>query len=421
MNGSSGVVTLTDIKKRNKNKIEWKYVGYKKQGETYPLKIWENLECVLEKHNILVRLNCINHEIDYLGMDSNNSDLRNGKVTDIYALQVLEGLNLSRAETENSIIRIAEKNKYNPFIDMLKENKNDNFSIIDEVFSCIEINDNFEGNKEYYETIFQKWCLNVVKMAHNTLQNDFSSQGVLVLQGGQGCFKSTFSRKLMPNKAWFKGDKSLDPEKVDSVTQNTSYILVEWGELDSTLKGEQAKLKQFITSTNDEYRSPYARFPEKYPRITSYIGTVNKKDFLKDETGSRRFWIIPVKKCNIDKLDKINMGEFWGAVYSLWLRGDLIDYLTIDEMQVLNEINKEYAFENDVTITLNEKIDWNMDHEYWKVYNITEICDYLYLKEKKQVKIELEKRGIEYKAHKLRNGRVKKGFKLPKLENDNNF
>lgn len=417
----SNIVTLSDVKKRNKNKIEWKYVGYKKQGETYPLKIWENLECVLDKHNIKVRLNLINHEIDYLGMDSNNSDLRNGKVTDIFALQTLEGLNLSRAETENSIIRIAEKNKYNPFINMLQEYKNDNFELIKEVFSCLHINDSFDKNTEYYSTIFVKWCLNVVKMAHNTLDNDFSSQGVLVLQGGQGCFKSTFCRKLMPNKKWFKGDKSLDPEKVDSVTQNTSYILVEWGELDSTLKGEQAKLKQFITSTNDEYRSPYARFPEKYPRITSYIGTVNKKDFLKDETGSRRFWIIPVSKCNIEKLDSINMKEFWGAVYSLWLRGDIEDFLSPDEMQILNEINKDYAFENDVTITLNEKIDWDMDKDLWRVYNVTEICDYLYLKEKKQLKMELERRGVEYKSHKLKNGRVKKGFKLPKLENDNSW
>ena len=57
----------------------------------------------------------------------------------------------------------------------------------------------------------------------------------------------------MPEKSLFKGDKTLDPDKTDSIIQNTNYILVEWGELDSTLKGEQSKLKQFITSSNDEY------------------------------------------------------------------------------------------------------------------------------------------------------------------------
>ena len=157
----------------------------------------------------------------------------------------------------------------------------------------------------------------------------------------------------MPQKEWFKGDKSLEPDKVDSVMQNTRYILVEWGELDSTLKGEQAKLKQFITSTNDEYRSPYERLSEKHPRLTSYIGTVNKKDFLKDETGSRRFWIIPINMCDASKLNEIDMREFWGAVYSLWLSGEVKEYLTREEQDMLSDINKEYNYENDISIKID--------------------------------------------------------------------
>ena len=58
-----------------------------------------------------------------------------------------------------------------------------------------------------------------------------------------------------------------------------------------------------------------------------------------DETGSRRFWIIPVAKCDIAKMDTIDMFKFWGAVYSLWKRGDIKEYLEDDEMAKLNEIN----------------------------------------------------------------------------------
>lgn len=406
------VVSMQDIKNKKIQTVNWGYVGYKKDGEQFPLKVWENLERVLDYAGVKVKYNLINHEIDYIGL--NGSILRNGKITDVYSMQIKEGLNMPRQEVASSILRIAEEYSHNPFVEMLESNENENYDIIDKVFECLEINKDFTKHSEYYSKIFTKWVINVVKMAHNTLENNYSSQGVLVLQGGQGCFKSTFCRELMPNLEWFKGDESLDPEKTDSVIKNTSYILVEWGELDSTLKGEQAKLKQYITATNDEYRSPYAQFAEKYPRVTSYIGTVNKADFLKDETGSRRFWIIPIEKCNIAALKEIDMCEFWGACYSLWKTGLITEFLEPQDLKELNSINKTYAYENDITIILNEKLDWESPEEEWGVYNISEICDYLYIKEKKSLKIELEKKGIEYKPHRI-NGRVKKGFKIPKI------
>lgn len=406
------VITMQDIKNGKKATIEWKYEGSKKDGSKYPLKIWENLECVLEKHGVELRYNQISKEII-----SNTEFIdRNSLLTDIHSMQLREFLNLSRDEVANCMNRIANKNKFNPFVEMLIENENNDYSIINNLFECIKINDEFSENHDYYYTLFVKWCLNVVKMSHNSLHNDYSNQGVLVLQGSQGCYKSTFSRKLMPAKEWFKGDKTLEAEKTDSIMQNTNYILVEWGELDSTLKGEQAKLKQFITSTNDEYRTPYGRFSEKHPRVTSYIGTVNKTDFLKDETGSRRFWIIPVVKCDIEKMDSINMFKFWGAVYSLWKRGDIKEYLEDDEMAKLNEVNAKYNYKNDISLILDEKINWDMPREEWTIYKLTEIADYLLIRETKSIKIELEKRGLKYGSHRNKLGEVKKGFKIPRFE-----
>jgi predicted P-loop ATPase len=301
---------------------------------------------------------------------------------------------------------------------MLKENRHSDVDLIRKVFNCLKINDEYAENVNYYATLFVKWCINVVKMANNTLENDYSGQGVLVLQGEQGCFKSTFCRKLMPKKEWFKGDISLDTTSKDSIIQNTNYVLVEWGELDSTMKNEQAKLKQFITSTNDEYRASYARLAEKHPRRTSYIGTVNKVDFLKDETGSRRFWIIPILGCDLEELEHINMAEFWGAVYDLWLSKNIEDYLLPEELKKLNSINKSYNFKNDVSITLEEKINWDMDKQYWEVYTISEIADKLYIKERKTIKNELEKMGLKYQSHRGNTGKVKKGFRLPVIQKE---
>lgn len=405
-------ITLQDVKNGRISNIDWKYIGFRKDDSSYPLKVWENLECILDKYNIRLRYNEVSKEVI-----SNIKGLnRNSLLTDIYTLNLKEFLNMSREETANAMIRIAEKNKFNPFVDMLKKYENEEYSLVKEVFDCIVINDDCIENKDYYFTIFFKWCLNVVKLANNTLEKEYKSSGVLVLQGEQGCYKSTFASMLMPDKTLFKGEKTLEPNQTDSVIQNTNYILVEWGELDSTLKAEQSKLKQFITNSSDEYRSPYARFAEKYPRLTSYIGTVNKVDFLKDETGSRRFWIIPVLKCDIEKMKSIDIKRFWGAVYSIWKTGTTKDYLEDDERKKLNEINSRYNYKNDISYIIEEKINWDMPKEEWEVYGITEIANYLCVKENKSLKIELEKRGLKYSSHRNKAGKVKKGFKLPRFE-----
>lgn len=405
-------ITLQDVKNGRISNIDWKYIGFRKDDSSYPLKVWENLECILDKYNIRLRYNEVSKEVI-----SNIKGLnRNSLLTDIYTLNLKEFLNMSREETANAMIRIAEKNKFNPFVDMLKKYENEEYSLVKEVFDCIVINDDCIENKDYYFTIFVKWCLNVVKLANNTLEKEYKSSGVLVLQGEQGCYKSTFASMLMPDKTLFKGEKTLEPNQTDSVIQNTNYILVEWGELDSTLKAEQSKLKQFITNSSDEYRSPYARFAEKYPRLTSYIGTVNKVDFLKDETGSRRFWIIPVLKCDIEKMKSIDIKRFWGAVYSIWKTGTTKDYLEDDERKKLNEINSRYNYKNDISYIIEEKINWDMPKEEWEVYGITEIANYLCVKENKSLKIELEKRGLKYSSHRNKAGKVKKGFKLPRFE-----
>ena len=409
------IVNMQDVKNGKISDIEWAFVGKRKDGTTYPEKVWQNLELILKKHNIKLKFNEVSKQIETEPPRENTK--RNTLLTDIYTLNVLEGLYLSRDETLNCINKIAENNSYNPFLDIIRENENDDYELINKLFNCIQIKDT--ENYNYYYTLFVKWCINLVKMAHNTLENQYRLAGVLVLQGEQGCRKTTFVEKLMPSKALCKCDKTLNPEKTDSIIENTKYILVEWGELDSTLKAEQAKLKQFITASSDEYRAPYARLPETYPRLTSYIGTVNKLDFLKDETGSRRFWIIPVEGFDFEILDSIDKCKFWGAVYSLWKSGRVKDYLEEDEFEKLNVINKDYNYQSDVSLLIEERFDWDTPEDSWEIHGLKEIASYLgYLgcSETKKIKVELEKKGLRYGAHRSLGGRVKKGFKLPPFE-----
>lgn len=398
----------------------WKYTHEVKHANTtkhVPEKVWQNLEILLNREKVNLKFNEISKGVECTGsITSEGEEL----LTDICTLSRLRGLNLSKQDCKDAILKIALVNKYNPFIDYLQENRNNDYSLIDSVFDCLEINKDFINNKEFYKTLFVKWLLNVVRQAHNTLEKAYSSQGVLVLQGEQGAFKSTFFKDLVSNHNFFKGDQEIDPSDKDSIKQNTKYVIVEIGELDATLKHDQAKLKAFITKTIDEYRVPYASVENRTPRITTYCATVNDYDFLRDKSGSRRFWVIPIEKCNIDKLHQIDIGKFWGSVYDLWLSNTVDYYLTSEETQILNNKNTSFNMETDISILIDETFDFTQDRNYWKTYSITELCEILDITKSKSLKNEMTRRNYKYTNHRDRynGGQQRKSYLLPNTDKD---
>ena len=402
----------------NKVSVKWKYIGVDGKGNEYPLKIWENLECVLSKYGINLKRNEVTKDVDFFNFEGAES--RNGKIADIHSLQMIEGLKMNENQVATAIARIAEKNCYNPFIDMLKENENSDISIIKEVFETIPIREEYKENVDFYSLLFVKWCIGVVKMAHNTLENAYGSQGVLTLQGKQGDHKSTFFRLLLPNHRWFKGDESVDPSSKDDVIKTTSYVVCELGEFDDTMKKEQAKLKQFFTAVTDEYRTPYSHVSEKYPRKTSFCATVNKTGFLKDETGSRRYWVIPVSMIDRNKVEAIDKNKFWGAVYHLYKLGEVTDWLDKEETAELERLNRTFNYKDDVAITLDDKLDWDSPREEWGHYSVTTIAERLCIREKAKIKNEMQRRGIKYEQKRY-GGKPVRGYTIPILPSLGDF
>ena len=275
------------------------------------------------------------------------SDLFN--ILAIYLKNILRnnGIKIGSTRTIDEFITIElAKNNFNPVLDMLQKGTWDKRNRLDELYSILDIKD------EFHKTLVKKWLYQTIAMLFNTLDKPIGAEGVLTLQGKQGIGKSRFFSLLALKPEWFIDGVSIDMNNRDSIIKATGRWIVEIGELDSTVKREQSSLKAFITSSEDDIRPPYGKSSIRRARNTSFCATVNPFDFLKDSTGNRRFWVIPIKNIDIQKLE--SNGRDW--ILQLWLQiyEDVTSYnkrsgnfnifrLTPEEREKLEKENLNYT------------------------------------------------------------------------------
>jgi predicted P-loop ATPase len=121
---------------------------------------------------------------------------------------------------------------------------------------------------------------------------------MLVLESPQGTLKSTALRALAVLDEWFSDDLPLNAESKVVIERMHGHWIVEAAELKGMRRGEVESLKAFLSRQEDEARMSYARLPIRMPRQCVIVGTTNSSDYLRDNTGNRRFW--PVKVGTID-------------------------------------------------------------------------------------------------------------------------
>jgi predicted P-loop ATPase len=121
---------------------------------------------------------------------------------------------------------------------------------------------------------------------------------VLTLVGEQGTNKSSFFKKL--GKQWFS-DTFMTVQGKEALEQIQGAWIIEMAELAGLRKAEVETIKHFISKQEDSFRMAYAHTSETYKRQCIFVGTTNKKDFLNDITGNRRFAPIEVVKTRVKK------------------------------------------------------------------------------------------------------------------------
>jgi predicted P-loop ATPase len=267
---------------------------------------------------------------------------------------------------------LADQNLHNPVANWVTCKPWDGVSRLQQFYETIEA----EGQADEHRVMEQKiammrrWMISAIAAAFRP--NGVSAHGVLVLQGDQYLGKTKWFKSLVPAELGVIQDGlMLRPDDRDSVKQVVSYWLVELGELDATFrKSDIAQLKSFLTRDRDVLRRAYAKMESEYARRTVFFASVNPRQFLHDPTGNRRYWTICCTKINHDH--GLDMQQVWAEVHEQhYMRGETW-YLTPDEMQALNDNNRDHEVLDPIRERLQSRFDWDAPASMWRWMTATD-------------------------------------------------
>jgi predicted P-loop ATPase len=165
-------------------------------------------------------------------------------------------------------------------------------------------------------------------------------QHALILQGPQGWFKSTFFR-LLCGENYFDDTMGSATDK-DERLKLHRFWFIEWAELESLFKRKDiSTVKAFISTSFDNIRPPYGRQTQCYQRRSVIVGTTNEDSFLRDPTGNRRFWVIPIaKSIPVDQLIR-ERDQIWAAAVHAYRAGEPW-YLESQQAAIASQVAAEF-------------------------------------------------------------------------------
>ncbi len=243
------------------------------------------------------------------------------------------------------------KSRYHPVRDYLDSLEWDGIPRVDTLLI------DYLGAKdtEYVRFVTRKWmCGAVARVYKPGIKFDY----MLVLTGEQGIYKSTFFRFLA--KDWFT-DSLQDVEGNQAVEKLMGSWIVEFGELQAFNRSEANAIKRFISSQEDRTRLAYDRRISHLPRQCVFAGTTNRKDFLRDDTGNRRYWPVEVRKegraKHVIKDLRKELDQIWAEAVFLWKVAGEPLYPSPEQEEIANKERESHRETNEKEGLILEYLD----------------------------------------------------------------
>lgn len=215
----------------------------------------------------------------------------------------------------DAMIKVAKENEIDSAADYIKAIKWDGKrrleSWLSEVYGAPE--------DAYHKAVGANWLKGLVK---RIMEPGCKFDYVLVLEGEQGTRKSTSLSVLGGD--WHV-ETAMSTDSKDFFMQFQGKAIIEFSEGETLSRTEVKRMKAIITMQSDKYRPPYERSSQEFPRRCVFAMTTNMTEYLKDETGNRRWLPVALAKpeADIDWL-RANRDQLFAEAYARIQKGETL-------------------------------------------------------------------------------------------------
>ena len=201
------------------------------------------------------------------------------------------------------------------------------------------------ATQDLWRLCFKKWF---VAMVASWMKDEVVNHQVLVLIGRQGIFKTTWLEHLIPPhlRAYAcKLANSNDLNK-DERLRIAEFGLISLDEIDSMNNRELNQLKSIITSSDVNERAAYAYTKERRVRLASFCASGNRRDFLTDITGNRRWLPFEVEEIQNPFFTTLPYERMYAQAWALAQDPLFCYWFELDEIEVLEQHNQHFRDES---------------------------------------------------------------------------
>jgi len=316
----------------------------------------QELISFLRKSKQDIRFNIFSHSIEIDGEVIKNIEL-------FYLTLAELGFKVSKEMAIDCLLKVAHENQFDPvklYLDHVYQSVEPTY--IDGLATAyLRPQDASLHEPTIYDAMLKLTLINAVRRVY---QPGCKHDTATVLQGKQGIKKSSFWHSLFGP---FFSDALDDISSKDSILTLHRSWGMEWAELDSvTSKKHAGHIKSFLSRSTDFLRVPYGKAVEEWPRRGIIVGSSNKQDgLLFDDTGNRRFHVIPCTTNSID-LDslQIERDNIWAsAVHSY--KNNESHFLSFEQENQIEKENLGYMVDSPwltvISQWLNNPLNQNTD------------------------------------------------------------
>lgn len=300
--------------------------------------------------NYLFRRNILNGKTEFATQEDGNQ-------TSDYRPLTQEALNsiILRAKRQE----IAEGNPKSDIVEYIHSEEVPSYNPVEEFLNALpcwdgqnhvaELFSRLPGVSSEQLSFLSVWLRSTV--AH-WLQMDtlHGNECVPTLIGSQGCGKTTFLRRMLPQhlRQYYLDHLNLS-NKFDKEMALTNNLLVNLDELDAIRPSQHAALKQTLSKSKVNGRPIFGCAQEDRPRFASFVATTNNPHPLTDATGSRRYICIQIPQGQyIDNVGEINYEQLYAQVLYELREQKAPYWFNNEEVARIQELNIEFAEKKDL-------------------------------------------------------------------------